>query len=207
MCTRRQFKFAFSSHGANKKKPQGGFAAKKKPGFLAARCVPGRNSNLHFCQGALTNQPAAVPPNKYARLSGFLAAKFAPGRNSNSIFCQMALRKDPDTVSPPKKRNSGPRRFFRGEMRPGSKCKFALAPEGSKKKKGRFRGENAMVIGFFGGGLRTRSQLKFALPSGGAKKKKQGRFCRKNRLHFRGGFSGQMCSRLQFKCAFSPQGA
>ena len=138
MCARRQFKFAFSSQEA-KKKPKDGFSTKTKTagfrGFVAAKCVPGRNSNLHFCQGALTNQPAAVPPNKYARLSGFLAAKFAPGRNSNSIFCQMALRKDPDTVSPPKKRNSGPRRFFRGEMRPGSKCKFALAPEGSKKKK------------------------------------------------------------------------
>ena len=51
MRARAKFKFAFSSEGAKKKKTKDGFVRNKTPefrDFLAATCVPGRNSNLHL---------------------------------------------------------------------------------------------------------------------------------------------------------------
>ena len=72
-----------------KKQPADNFADTKRPGsrrLLAAKCVPGRNSNSHYLHGALKRNPGAVSLPKNGMIPGFFGGEISAGSQSKFAF-------------------------------------------------------------------------------------------------------------------------
>ena len=164
--------------------------------FLAAKCVPLRNSNAHFLQRELTKKQTVLPPKtKTQNPVVFFSGETCTESNFKFDFFFRGRKKrktNPETVSPPKK-NKVPGGFFRVNMSTKSQSKLAFSPEGATKNPKTVPPKKyaRLPVFFLGGEMCTRSKFKCdCLPGGPKKKTESGIATKKERRGTRRFFSG-----------------
>ena len=128
-----------------KKKPADNFAEAKRPGsrrLLAAKCVPGRNSNSHFLQGALKKTRRRFRRKNTPGFRGGFSGEMCTRPQSKFALAPRGAKKKPMGRFRYQKNGIIPG-FFGGELSAGSQSKFAFSSGGSNEKNRRPRRKNA----------------------------------------------------------------
>ena len=133
-------------------------------GVLAAKCVPGRNSNSHYLHGALKRNPGAVSLPKNGIIPGFFGGEISAGSQSKFAFSSGGSNKK--NRRPRRKNAPGFRVFvFAAKFAPRRNSNFISPQRALKKTQRRFRRRKKKTqapLVFFCGEVRSRSQCEFA---------------------------------------------